>query len=74
MYNGVEKAATLRSDIGPGERGDKFHGLKRAVDLFAGRMGAPNSLKLLVNTVELGANPVTATKEISFFQERTPPQ
>ena len=71
MHDGAEKAVTLRSDIGHGEWDDKLHGFQCAGNLDLGRIVVPNFLKLVVNSANLEADSVTATKEISSLQERT---
>ena len=71
MHDGTEKAVTVRSDIGHGEWDDKLHGLQCAGNLDLGRIGVPNVLELVINAANLGADSVTATKEISFLQART---
>ena len=70
-HDGAEKAVTLRSDIGHGEWDDKRHGFQCAGNLDLGRIVDPKVLKLVVNAANLAADSMTATKEISFLQERT---
>ena len=71
MHDGVEKVTTLRSDIGHREWDDKLHGSQCAGDIVLGRIAVPNSFKFVINVVNSGADPVTATKDINFLRERT---